>query len=49
MHRLHTEVLDAGDLWYQGDLMEALLAIGAVEETADVVDGADLSHATHDG
>jgi DNA-binding CsgD family transcriptional regulator len=37
VHRLHTEVLDAGDLWYQGDLMEALLAIGAVDETADVV------------
>jgi DNA-binding CsgD family transcriptional regulator len=37
VHRLHTDVLDAGDLWYQGDLMEALLSIGAVEETADVV------------
>ena len=37
MHRLHTDVLDAGDLWYQGDLMEALLATGAVDETADVV------------
>jgi DNA-binding CsgD family transcriptional regulator len=37
VHRLHTDVLDAGDLWYQGDLMEALLAIGAVDETADVV------------
>ncbi|MEY2402274.1 MAG: hypothetical protein QOJ08_2385 [Ilumatobacteraceae bacterium] len=36
-HRLHSDVLDAGDLWYQGDLMEALLAIGAVDETADVV------------
>ncbi|HEY0518670.1 MAG TPA: LuxR family transcriptional regulator, partial [Ilumatobacteraceae bacterium] len=36
-HRLHSEVLDAGDLWYQGDLMEALLAIGAVDETTDVV------------
>ena len=30
-------MLDAGDLWYQGDLMEALLAIGAVDETAEVV------------
>jgi DNA-binding CsgD family transcriptional regulator len=37
VHRLHTDVLDAGDLWYQGDLMEALLAIGAVDETAEVV------------
>jgi DNA-binding CsgD family transcriptional regulator len=37
VHRLHAEVLDAGDLWYQGDLMEALLAIGEVDETADVV------------
>ena len=37
VHRLHAEVLDAGDLWYQGDLIEALLAIGAVDETADVV------------
>jgi DNA-binding CsgD family transcriptional regulator len=37
VHRLHTDVLDAGDLWYQGDLMEALLAIGAVEEAADVI------------
>ncbi|MEP7045916.1 MAG: LuxR family transcriptional regulator [Ilumatobacteraceae bacterium] len=37
VHRLHTEILDAGDLWYQGDLLEALLAIGAVDEAADVV------------
>jgi DNA-binding CsgD family transcriptional regulator len=37
VHRLHADVLDAGDLWYQGDLMEALLAIGEVDETADVV------------
>ncbi|MEP7112352.1 MAG: AAA family ATPase [Ilumatobacteraceae bacterium] len=37
VHRLHADVLDAGDLWYQGDLMEALLAIGAVDEAADVV------------
>jgi DNA-binding CsgD family transcriptional regulator len=37
VHRLHTDVLDAGDLWYQGDLMEALLAIGAVDEATDVV------------
>ena len=37
VHRLHSEVLDAGDLWYQGDLLEALLAIGAVDEAADVV------------
>jgi DNA-binding NarL/FixJ family response regulator len=37
VHRLHAGVLDAGDLWYQGDLFEALLAIGAVEEAAAVV------------
>ena len=37
VHRLHVEVLDAGDLWYQGDLLEALFAIGAVDEAADVV------------
>ena len=37
VHRLHAEVLDAGDLWYQGDLLEALLAIGAIDEAADVV------------
>jgi DNA-binding CsgD family transcriptional regulator len=37
VHRLHTEVVDAGDLWYQGDLLEALLAIGAVAEADDVV------------
>jgi DNA-binding NarL/FixJ family response regulator len=37
VHRLHADVLDAGDLWYQGDLMEALLAIGEVDETAEVV------------
>lgn len=37
VHRLHAEVLDAGDLWYQGDLLEALLAIGAVDEAADVI------------
>ena len=37
VHRLHSEVLDAGDLWYQGDLLEALLAIGAVAEAGDVV------------
>lgn len=37
VHRLHADVLDAGDLWYQGDLLEALLAIGAVDEAADLV------------
>lgn len=37
LHRLHSEVLDAGDLWYQGDLLEALLAIGAVDEAAEVI------------
>ena len=37
VHRLHAEVIDAGDLWYQGDLLEALLAIGAVAEADDVV------------
>ena len=37
VHRLHADVLDAGDLWYQGDLLEALFAIGAVDEAADVV------------
>ena len=37
VHRLHAEVLDAGDLWYQGDLLEALLAIGATDEASDVV------------
>ena len=37
VHRLHAEVLDAGDLWYQGDLLEALLAIGAVDEATDVL------------
>ena len=37
VHRLHAEVLDAGDLWYQGDLLEALLAIGAVDEAEDVL------------
>jgi DNA-binding CsgD family transcriptional regulator len=30
-------VIDAGDLWYQGDLLEALLAIGAVAEADEVV------------
>ncbi|MEP7202118.1 MAG: AAA family ATPase [Ilumatobacteraceae bacterium] len=37
VHRLHAEVLDAGDLWYQGDLLEALLAIGAVDEASDAI------------
>ncbi len=37
VHRLHTDVLDAGDLWYQGDLLEALLAIDAVDEAAEVI------------
>jgi DNA-binding CsgD family transcriptional regulator len=37
VHRLHSDVLDAGDLWYQGDLFEALFAIGAVDEAADIV------------
>jgi DNA-binding CsgD family transcriptional regulator/tetratricopeptide (TPR) repeat protein len=37
VHRLHNEVLDAGDLWYQGDLLEALFAVGAVEEASAVV------------
>jgi DNA-binding CsgD family transcriptional regulator len=37
VHRLHAEILDAGDLWYQGDLLEALLAIGAVDEASDVI------------
>ncbi len=37
VHRLHAGVLDAGDLWYQGDLLEALLAIGATDEASDVV------------
>ncbi len=37
VHRLHAGVLDAGDLWYQGDLLEALFAIGAVDEAAAVV------------
>jgi DNA-binding CsgD family transcriptional regulator len=37
VHRLHAEVLDAGDLWYQGDLLEALLAVGAVAEADDLV------------
>ena len=37
VHRLHTDVGDAGDLWYQGDLLEALLAIGAVVEAAEVI------------
>ena len=41
VHRFHSEVLDAGDLWYQGDLLEALFAIGAVEEASAVV--ADVS------
>jgi tetratricopeptide (TPR) repeat protein len=36
-HRLHAGVLDAGDLWYQGDLLEALFAIGALDEAAAVV------------
>ena len=38
VHRLHEGVLDAGDLWYQGDLLEALFAIGAVDEAAEVLD-----------
>ena len=37
VHRLHADVLDVGDLWYQGDLLEALLAIGATDEASDVV------------
>ena len=37
-------MLDAGDLWYQGDLLEALLAIGAVDEAAAVV--ADVARKT---
>ncbi len=37
VHRLHAGVLDAGDLWYQGDLLEALFAIGAVDEAAAVL------------
>jgi DNA-binding CsgD family transcriptional regulator len=41
VHRFHGEVLDAGDLWYQGDLLEALFAIGAVDEASAVV--ADVS------
>jgi DNA-binding CsgD family transcriptional regulator/tetratricopeptide (TPR) repeat protein len=44
VHRLHAGVLDAGDLWYQGDLLEALLAIGAVDEAAAVV--ADVAQKT---
>lgn len=42
VHRLHADVLDAGDLWYQGDLLEALFAIGAVDEASAVL--ADVSH-----
>ena len=38
LHRLQADVLDAGDLWYQGDLLEALFAIGAVDEAAEVID-----------
>jgi DNA-binding CsgD family transcriptional regulator/tetratricopeptide (TPR) repeat protein len=38
LHRLHADVLDAGDLWYQGDLLEALFAIGAVDEASEVID-----------
>jgi DNA-binding CsgD family transcriptional regulator len=41
VHRLHAGVLDAGDLWYQGDLLEALFAIGAIDEAAVVL--ADVS------
>ncbi len=37
VHRLHAGVLDAGDLWYQGDLLEALFAIGAIDEAAAVL------------
>jgi DNA-binding CsgD family transcriptional regulator len=38
VHRLHAAVIDAGDLWYQGDLFEALFAIGAIDEAARVID-----------
>lgn len=38
LHRLQGDVLDAGDLWYQGDLLEALFAIGAVDEAAEVIE-----------
>jgi len=38
VHRLHEGIIDAGDLWYQGDLLEALFAIGATEEAAEVLD-----------
>lgn len=38
LHRLQSDVLDAGDLWYQGDLLEALFAIGAVDEAAEVIE-----------
>jgi DNA-binding CsgD family transcriptional regulator len=38
VHRLHAAVVDAGDLWYQGDLFEALFAIGAIDEAAAVID-----------
>lgn len=37
VHRLHAAVRDPGDLWYQGDLLEALFAIGAIDEAAAVL------------
>jgi len=38
VHRLHGGVVDPGDLWYQGDLLEALFAIGAADEAAELLD-----------
>ena len=45
VHRLHSGVIDAGDLWYQGDLLEALFAIGAIDEAAVVL--ADVTEKAH--
>ncbi len=42
LHRLHAAVVDAGDLWYQGDFFEALFAIGAIDEAAGVI--AEVTH-----
>jgi DNA-binding CsgD family transcriptional regulator len=47
LHRMHADVLDAGDLWYQGDLLEALFAIDAVDEAASVV--ADVAQKAQQG